>query len=148
NALAGVEGLHVAARTSAFSYKGQSIDLKTIGEQLHVSTVLQGSVRKSGHRIRITVQLVAVADGYQLWSERYDRELVDVFMVQDEIAEAISNRLKVTFATKAEAATKATTAEVEVYELIVRGRALSRQRGNQILEAITCFEKALAVDPD
>ena len=148
NALAEIDGLHVAARMSAFSYKGKALDLRTIGEQLHVATVLQGSVRKAGNRIRIVVQLVAVADGYQLWSERYDRDLVDVFVVQDEIASAIANRLKLTFDKRPVTAPRATTAEVEVYELVVRGRALTLQRGRSILEAITCFERALRVDPD
>ena len=82
NALARVDGLHVAARMSAFSFKGRNADLRTVGEQLNVATVLQGSVRKSGNRLRITAQLMAVSDGYQLWSERYDREMVDVFAVQ------------------------------------------------------------------
>ena len=148
NALAGIEGLHVAARTSAFSYKGQALDLRTIGQQLNVLTVLQGSVRKAGQHIRIVVQLVAVADGYQLWSERYDRELADVFLVQDEIASAIANRLRLTFEARAAAAQRATTTEVEAYELIVRGRGLSRERGRAILEAISCFERALEIAPD
>ena len=96
NALAQVEGLHVAARMSAFSFKGKNADLRTVGEQLNVATVLQGSVRKAGNRLRISAQLMAVADGYQLWSERYDRELVDVFAMQDEIARAIADRLELT----------------------------------------------------
>ncbi|HEV2641484.1 MAG TPA: serine/threonine-protein kinase, partial [Candidatus Elarobacter sp.] len=80
NALTRIEGLHVAARTSAFSFRKKNASLATIGEQLHVATVLQGSVRKSGNRLRITAQLVSVADGYHLWSERYDRDLTDVFV--------------------------------------------------------------------
>ncbi len=97
NVLAQVGGLRVAARTSAFSFKGKHDDLRLIGEKLSVATVLEGSVRKAGARIRITAQLIDVADGYHLWSERYDRELVDVFAVQDEIAAAIASKLQVTF---------------------------------------------------
>ena len=98
NALASIEGLHVAARASAFSFKGKNAEPREIGERLRVATVLEGSIRRSGSRIRITAQLMAVADGYQLWSERYDREMVDVFAVQDEIASAIAKRLQLTFA--------------------------------------------------
>ena len=148
NALSRVHGLHVAARMSAFSFKGKHEELRVVGERLHVATVLEGSVRKAGNRIRITAQLMAVADGYQLWSERYDRELVDVFAVQDEIAGAIADRLQLTFATPAEPAAPATTAEVEAYALVVRGRALTVQRGRQILAAIDCFERAIALAPD
>jgi len=148
NALSRVAGLHVAARMSAFSFKGKSEELRVVGEKLHVATVLEGSVRKAGTRIRITAQLMAVTDGYQLWSERYDRELVDVFAVQDEIAAAIAAKLQLTFAKPTEAPAKATTAEVEAYELIVRGRALTVLRGRPILTAIECFERAVALAPD
>ena len=147
NALSQVNGLHVAARTSAFSFKGKHDDLRVVGEKLNVATVLEGSVRKAGNRIRITAQLMAVSDGYQLWSERYDRELVDVFAVQDEIASAIAGRLQLTFAKPTDAPAKATTADVEAYELIVRGRALSMQRGRPILAAIECFQRAIALVP-
>jgi serine/threonine-protein kinase len=147
NLLSRVEGLHVAARMSAFSFKGKSEALHTVGEKLNVATVLEGSVRKSGNRLRISAQLMAVADGYQLWSERYDRELVDVFAVQDEIASAIATRLQLTFAKPIEPP-KATTAEVEAYGLVVRGRALTAVRGRPILEAIECFERAIALAPD
>jgi len=148
NALARVEGLHVAARMSAFSFKGRNPDLRTVGEQLNVATVLQGSVRKAGNRLRITAQLMAVSDGYQLWSERYDREMVDVFAVQDEIAGAIAERLQLTFEKSRSTPVKATTGEVQAYELVVRGRSLTAQRGRAILEAIECFERAIALAPD
>jgi serine/threonine-protein kinase len=148
NALARVEGLYVAGRQSAAIYKGRQLSLATIGRELGVAHVLQGSVRRAGSRVRITAQLSAVADGYQLWSERYDRELVDVFAVQDEIAAAIADRLALQFAKSDAPAIKATTAEVEAYELISRGRALSQIRGRPILEAIACFEQALTIAPD
>ena len=148
NALSRVDGLQVAARMSAFSFKGKQPELRVVGEQLHVATVLQGSVRRAGNRMRITTQLMAVADGYQLWSERYDRDVVDVFVVQDEIASAIADKLQLTFAPIAAVPVKATTDEVEAYELLVRGRGLVAQRGRPILEAIACFERAIALTPN
>src|SRR6516162_1307294 len=96
NALAQISDLHVVARSSAFSFKGRHIDPRVVGEQLDVRTVLEGSVRRADNRLRITVQLVNAADGYHLWSERYDREMKDVFAIQDEIARTIAERLKVT----------------------------------------------------
>jgi len=96
NALTQIEGLRVAARTSAFTFKGKHVDLRIVGERLNVNTVLEGSVRKAGNRVRIMAQLINVADGYHLWSERYDRELQDIFEVQDDIAKAIADRLRVT----------------------------------------------------
>lgn len=95
NALTQIEDLRVAARRSAFAFKGKHLDLHVVGERLNVKTVLEGSVRRAGNRVRINVQLVSVPDGYQLWSERYDREVQDVFEVQDEISHAVANRLKV-----------------------------------------------------
>ena len=145
NALAGIHGLHVAARASAFSFKNRNAEPREIGHHLRVATILEGSIRRSGSRIRITAQLVAVNDAYQLWSERYDRELVDVFAVQDEIATAIAGRLQLTFA--ASSAT-ASAAEVEAYELLVRGRALTAQRGRPILDAIAALEQALQLTPN
>jgi TolB-like protein len=85
-----VPGLHVAARTSAFSFKGKNDDVRTIAEKLNVATLLEGSVRKAGDQVRITTQLINAADGYHLWSETYDRKLTDVFAVQDEIAQAVA----------------------------------------------------------
>ncbi|MGH2634506.1 MAG: hypothetical protein ACRDG3_13970, partial [Tepidiformaceae bacterium] len=147
NALTRIDGLHVAARTSAFSFKGKQASLTAIGEQLRVSTVLQGSVRKSGNRLRITAQLVSVSDGYHLWSERYDRDLTDVFVVQDEIAAAIAGKLQVTLVRAEGNAERATTNQVAAYELYVRGRALTMQRGAGIAQALECFERAIELDP-
>ena len=96
NALAQIPGLKVIARTSAFAFKGKHEDIRRIAETLDVATVLEGSVRKAGNRIRVTAQLIAAADGSHLWSQRYDRELSDIFAVQDEIAEAIAAALRVT----------------------------------------------------
>ncbi len=148
NALAQLEGLHVAARTSSFAFKGRGEDLRQVGEKLNVRTVLEGSVRKAGNRLRITAQLVNVADGFQLWSERYDRELTDVFEVQDEIANAIAAKLKPTLAGGAErVVSRRGTTSVEAYDLFLKGRALQYKRGRFILEAVRYFEQAVALDP-
>src|SRR4029077_10715184 len=127
NALASIDGLQVAARASAFSFKGKHAEPREIGERLRVATLLEGSIRRAGSRIRITAQLMAVADGYQLWSERYDRELVDVFAVQDEIAEAIAKRLQLTFAAASSHAVPASTDEIQVYVLLVRAKGFISQ---------------------
>ena len=149
NALGRIEHLHVAARTSAFSFKGQQVDLRDIGRQLNVSTVLEGSVRRAGTRLRITAQLVNVANGYQVWSECYDRELEDVFSIQDEIARTIVERLKVALTGEvASPRVKAATANLEAYELYLRGRALLYQRGLSVLRALECFTQAVALDAD
>ncbi len=147
-ALTRVAGLHVAAKTSAFSFKGKHDSLATIGEQLNVATVLQGSVRRAGIRVRITVQLVSVVDGYHLWSERYDRELTDVFLVQDEIAGAIASHLELTLLPPKVEAAQASPAQVQAYDLIAEGRAHVRKRGGAILHARAAFERAIAIDPN
>ena len=108
DALVQIDGLHVAARASAFSFRGKQDALAEIGRALNVATVLQGSLRRSGNRMRLAVQLISVRDGYHLWSERFDRELVDVFAVQDEISAAIAARLRVAFVGPALPAGKAT----------------------------------------
>jgi serine/threonine-protein kinase len=147
DALVRVPGLHVAARNSAFSFRGRQASLAEIGDALQVATVLQGSLRRSGNRMRLAVQLVSVADGYHLWSERFDRELVDVFAVQDEIAAAISAKLQVTFVPAAQPAARATTAEVEAFELVAKGRALLARRGTSLIPARECFERAIELVP-
>ena len=148
NALAQVEGLRVAARASCFAFKGRREDLRAIGEKLDVTTVLEGTVRRAGPRLRITVQLANAADGYQLWSERYDREMTDVFAVQDEIAGAIATRLRGTMHAEADRSrARSGTKNLEAYELVLRGRALLIKRGRFMLQAITLFEKAIAIDP-
>ena len=96
NLLAKVPQFQVAGRTSSFAFKGENDDLRVIGESLGVDNILEGSVRKSGDRVRITAQLVKVDDGFHLWSETYDREVDDIFAVQDEIATAVVDELKVT----------------------------------------------------
>src|SRR5208282_2966921 len=98
NALVKVPGLKVIARTSAFAFKGQNTDIRKIAETLGVANILEGSVRRAGNRLRITAQLITAADGSHLWSERYDRQIEDIFAVQDEIAAAIASELKLKFA--------------------------------------------------
>ncbi|MFN8547186.1 MAG: protein kinase [Candidatus Eisenbacteria bacterium] len=148
NALAQVEGLRVAARTSCFAFKGHRQDLRSIAEKLDVATLLEGTVRRAGVRLRITVQLVNAADGYQLWSERYDREMTDVFAVQDEIASSIASRLRGTAKGDVDrGAARRGTSSVEAYELYLKGRALLMLRGRFIRQAIPCFERAIQLDP-
>ena len=148
NALAQVEGLRVAARASCFAFKGRREDLRAIGEKLDVTAVLEGTVRRAGSRLRITAQLANASDGYQLWSERYDREMTDVFAVQDEIANAIATRLRGALHADADhTRARGGTRNLEAYELLLRGRALQRRRGRFLPEAIECFQRAIALDP-
>jgi serine/threonine-protein kinase len=149
NALTRVQGLRVAARTSAFSFKGKNHDLRAIGEKLNVSTVLEGSVRRAGNRVRIIAQLINVNDGYHLWSERYDRELTDIFAIQDEIATAIASRLAVTLrGGTGGALVRPTTSNIEAYELYLKARSLMKERGPALLTAIELLERAVALDPE
>ena len=147
NALTKIEELRVAARTSAFSFKGKHVDLRIVAERLNVKTVLEGSVRKAGNRVRIMAQLINVADGYHLWSERYDRELKDIFAVQDEIAGAIADRLKVALKGGQQPSVRAGTGNLEAYQLYLKGRALLYRRGLDIRRGANCFESAVALDP-
>src|SRR5499427_7277522 len=148
NALAQIRDLHVVARSSAFSFKGKHIDPRVVGEQLNVRTVLEGSVRRADNRLRITVQLVNAADGYHLWSERYDREMKDVFTIQDEIARSIARRLQVEFeGDEAAALIKPGTQNPEAYRLYAKGRALLYKRGSAIPRALDCCQRAVTLDP-
>jgi serine/threonine-protein kinase len=148
NALTQLAGLRVAARTSSFAFKGRRVDLREVAEKLGVATVLEGSVRRAGTRLRITVQLANAADGYQLWSERYDRELTDVFAVQDEIAAAIAARLKLALARGATGATgRRGTENLEAYDLVLRARAVQARRGRHLIEARQYLERAIELDP-
>ncbi len=149
NALAQLPGLRVAARTSSFAFRGQAIDLAEVGAKLKVATVLEGSVRKAGTHLRVTAQLIKVADGYHLWSERYDREMTDVFAIQDEIAKAIADRLQVTFG-GGETGLLVTppTQNLDAYHLYLKGRYYWAQRGLGLKKALDCFGQALGLDPN
>ena len=148
NALTPLKGLRVAARTSAFSFKGKGDDLRTIGAKLNVTTVLEGSVRRAGDRVRITVQLSDAANGFQLWSERYDRELKDIFDVQDEIAKAIAERLRVTLTGgKDDRLVEQATTNIEAYQLYLKGRALVDRRGASVPTGLDLLRAAVELDP-
>ncbi|HZS48668.1 MAG TPA: hypothetical protein VFC63_26590 [Blastocatellia bacterium] len=150
NTLSKIERLRVVARTSAFSFKGQGADVREIGRTLNVNAILEGSVRKSGNILRITAQLVNVADGYQIWSERYDRELKDVFAIQDEISLAIVDAMKLKLLIEEQAAVlKRYTDNPEVYSLYLKGRYFWNKRIPQmVLKAIDCFTEALRLSND
>jgi serine/threonine protein kinase/Flp pilus assembly protein TadD len=149
NALSRIEALQVASRTSTFAFKGKNEDIGEIGRKLKVATVLEGSVRKAGDRLRVTAQLVNVADGYQLWSERYDRQLEDVFAIQDEIADSIVKALRVVLSDEEKKAIeKAPAADVHAYDYYLRGRQFFHQfRRTGIQFARRMFERAMEIDP-
>ena len=126
NALAHIPELKVTARTSAFAFRGKEQDVRTIAKALDVRTVLEGSVRRFGNRLRVTAQLIDAADGYHLWSERYDRELADVFAIQDEIAQAIAAALRVRL-TKEKGLPRRASANLDAYETYLKAR-YSEQR--------------------
>ncbi|HUQ47269.1 MAG TPA: protein kinase [Gemmatimonadaceae bacterium] len=145
NALTQIDGLRVVGRASSFVFKDHNRDLRAIGQQLGVTTVLEGSVRKSGNRLRITAQLVKTSDGYHLWSERYDREMTDVFAVQDEIATAIAKKLRLSLGERA-GLMKPRTLDVEAYELFLKGRSLLYTDFSSIFECLECFQNAVDRD--
>jgi serine/threonine protein kinase/tetratricopeptide (TPR) repeat protein len=148
NALGQIDGLRVAARTSSFSFKGKTIEVSEIARRLDVRHLLEGSVRKAGTRVRVTAQLVDAANGFQLWSERYDRQIEDIFDVQDEIARAIVDRLKVAFdAGRSPRLVKVTTNNMEAYQEYLKGRAMLYRRGPWIGRALEAFQKAVTLDP-
>jgi len=156
NELTGVNGLRVIARTSAFSFKDKSEDIREIGRKLDVSSILEGSVRKAGDRVRITAQLIDVGDGSHVWSERYDRVLEDVFAIQDEIASAIVKRLRIELNdSEQERLAEARQVNPEAHELYLRGRHVLNRGLYTMLEdpvrvekAIGFFRGAIKVDPD
>jgi TolB-like protein/Tfp pilus assembly protein PilF len=150
NALSKVQSLRVASRTVSFAQKGKSDDLAEVGKKLHVSTVLDGSVRRMGNRLRITAQLVNVADGYQLWSERYDREMEDVFAIQDDISQAIVKALRVILTEgEKKQIEKARAVNVQAYEYYLRGQQNLHQLRRKSLEyGRQMFAKAIEIDPE
>jgi serine/threonine protein kinase/Tfp pilus assembly protein PilF len=150
NALTQVEGLRVVARTSAFAFKGKHQDIRQIGKELSVNSVLEGSVRKSGNRLRITAQLINVADGYHIWSEKFDRDLADVFAIQDEISLAIVDKLKVKLlGDEKEKMVKRYTQNLEAYDLYLKGRYhWNRRTPESIKKAVAHFEQVIEKDPD
>ena len=146
--LSRVEGIRVAARTSSFQFKGQNADVREVGRRLEVGAVLEGSVRKSGNRLRVTAQLSSAKDGYQLWSDSYDRDLADVFAVQEEIARAIVSALRVRLGARPDSVLAAQpTRNLEAYDLYLKGRFAWNQRtGGALKEAVRYLEQAVALD--
>ena len=147
NHLAKIPGLRVAARTSSSQFKGKNEDLRTVGEKLNVGAILEGSVRKQGSRVRITAQLIKIGDGFHLWSETYDRELKDVFAVQDEIARSVAGSLKVTLLGGKTAVPPAQGTNAEAYNAYLQGRYFVERRSKENLEkAIGYYEQAIKLD--
>ena len=150
NALCRVRGLRVASRTGSFQFREGAADLREVGNRLRVETVLEGSVRKSENRLRITVQLVEAARGYHLWSESYDRELRDVFAIQQEIARNVVRALRVTLSPGEKGAlAEVPTSHVQAYDYYLRGRSFYYRYGRHDMEfALQLFSRAVELDPD
>jgi serine/threonine protein kinase/Tfp pilus assembly protein PilF len=150
DALAKIAGLRVSSRTSVFALKGKALDVRAVGALLGTSVVLEGTVRKSGERLRITAQLTSTDDGRLLWSQRYDRKLVDVFTIQDEIATTIVNTLRATmFTDLSEHVPRRYTENIVAYGLYLKGRYAWNKRSQEgVAEAIRFFEQAIAADPN
>lgn len=148
SALTQVKGLKVAARTSSFSFKGQDEDIREMGKQLNVGSVLEGSVQKAGNRLRVTAQLISVSDGYHLWSERFDRKFEDIFAVQDEISMAVVDKLRVELPEgEKEKLTKHHTQNKEAYQLYLKGRYhWNRRSPRDMILAVDCFQRAIDKD--
>lgn len=148
NQLAQVEGLRVTGRTSSFVYKDHNEDLRTIGETLGVAHILEGSVRKAGDRVRITAQLISAADGYHLWSQTYDRDLTDIFAVQEDVSRAVAEALSTTLGAAADPFAPRTD-DPEAYDLLLRAdQQMQIGGGENMLRAEQLFRQALARDPD
>jgi TolB-like protein len=149
DALTHVEGLRVAARSSSFQFRGSGADVRDVGHQLGVATLLEGSVRKTGDRLRITVQLVEAATGYHRWSQRFDRTLDDVFAIQEEIAENVATSLRGFLTPKERKALRRPGTAARTYEVYLRGRQHLHRLGQADLQRSgDLFEKAIALDPD
>jgi TolB-like protein/class 3 adenylate cyclase/Flp pilus assembly protein TadD len=149
NSLTNLKDLKVAGRTSSFKFRDNDLDLNELGKRLLVSSVLVGSVRKQGNRVRITAQLVNIEDGYQLWSEKYDREMDDVFAIQDDIALAITKKLKLTLLKKEQnlPTKRKPTNNTKAYELYLKGRFYVTRRDVWMLRSLECFQQAIVLDP-
>ena len=146
NALSKIPGLKVIARTSAFSFKGKEQDIRKIAEALDVSNILEGSVRKSGNRIRVTTQLITASDGSHIWSERYDREMTDVFEIQDEICQTIVDRLRVKLAPD-QTIVKRYTENADAYNLLLKGRYhFYKLNPNSLSKSKEYIKQAIEID--
>jgi serine/threonine protein kinase/Tfp pilus assembly protein PilF len=142
-------GLRVAARTSAFAFKGKHEDIREIGRRLNVTTVLEGSVRKAGERVRITAQLIGVSDGFHLWSDTYDHRLEDIFAIQEDIARSVAQALRVALLGDRKDALRPHGSSAEAFNLVLRARHLYQTYTKENLErAVVCVQQALELDPD
>ena len=149
NALSRLEGLRVASRTSSFAFKDRTDDVRQIGRELNVESVLEGTVQRVGDRLRVTTRLVNTADGFHLWSERYDRELADVFAIEDEIASSVAGALRVLLRDDERRALRlAKPSDIHAYEFYLRGRQFFHQMRKKSLQyARAMFERAVEIDP-
>jgi TolB-like protein/Tfp pilus assembly protein PilF len=149
NALTKIKDLRVVARTSAFSFKDEKMDVREIGRKLEVKAVLEGSVRKAGSRLRITSQLINVSDGYHLWSEKYDRDMEDIFAIQDDVTLAIVDKLKVELIGKEVDLIKRHTKSLEAYNLYMKGRHFLRLMTKESMpKSLELFRQAIEKDPN
>ncbi|MCP3928126.1 MAG: hypothetical protein GY705_03390 [Bacteroidetes bacterium] len=144
NSLVNIEGLKVAGRTSAFSFKGKNEDIRTVGEELDVSMVLEGSVRKAGNQVRITAQLINVEDGFHIWSETYDRQIEDIFTVQEDIANRIVEKLKL----QVQKTSESHTQNIKAYEMLLKGSYFYMKGFEHLEKAMEYFQKAVELDQD
>jgi len=147
NALAQVPGLQVAGRTSSFLFRGKDVELSEVGRRLNVAHLLEGSVRRAGNRVRVTAQLIKVADGFHLWSERFDREWTDIFAIQDEITQAIASALRLRLSADPSTPQRQTP-DVHAYEAYLRARDLwYRAMPGSFVQTKAMLERAIALDP-
>ena len=150
--LSKIAGLTVIARNSSFTYKGRSIDIRTVGRELGVQSVLEGSIRRAGNRVRITAQLIDATNGAHLWADRYDRDLTDIFAVQDDVTQRIVEALKITLSpAEKERLADSETSSVVAYDCVLRGREfmLGKEKNlGTFKQAIKYFKEALEHDPN
>ncbi len=148
NHLAKIPGLKVAARTSSFQFKGKNEDLRSVGEKLNVGSILEGSVRKEGNKVRITAQLIKASDGFHLWSETYDRELNDIFTVQEDIARSVASSLQVTLLGATPAASSNQNKNGDAYNAYLQGRYFYERNDKENLDrAVVAYQRAIGLDP-
>jgi TolB-like protein/Tfp pilus assembly protein PilF len=149
NTLVQIPDLKVAGRTSAFSFRDKNEDLRSIGEKLNVTNILEGSVRKSGNRVRVTAQLIEASTGFHLWSQKFDRDLNDIFIIQDEIARSIVESLQLTLSGhNVLQGERPHTHDIEAYQLYFKGMSYFYKRGLHMFDGLECFKEALKIDPD
>jgi adenylate cyclase len=151
NALTAVDGLRVTSRTSSFAMKGRNEDIRDIASKLNVEKLLEGSVRKSGNRVRISAQLINAIDGFHIWSETYDRDLTDIFQVQDEISKNIANKLRAKLSPfqKTEILVKPPVKNLEAYSLFLKGKFhQNKEVPEEMFKAIELFKQAIAIEPE